>query len=95
MRLYIGNVPFSTSDDELRTLFEQYGNVESATVITDRHTGRSRGFGFVEMTEAEEARKAMEALNEYELGGRPLVVNEARSREDRGRDRGGQSRRNW
>jgi len=93
--LYIGNVPFSTSDDELRTLFEQYGNVESATVITDRHTGRSRGFGFVEMTEAEEARKAMEALNEYELGGRPLVVNEARSREDRGRDRGGQSRRNW
>ena len=95
MRLYVGNVPFSTSDDELRTLFEQYGNVESATVITDRHTGRSRGFGFVEMTDNEEARKAMEALHEYELGGRPLVVNEARSREDRGRNRGGQSRRNW
>ena len=88
MRLYVGNVPFSTTDGELRELFEPYGAVESATIITDRHTGRSRGFGFVEMNDPEEARKAMEALNESMVGGRPIVVNEARQRQDRG-DRGG------
>ena len=84
VRLYVGNVPFTTNEGELREAFEQYGAVESATIITDRHTGRSRGFGFVEMTDPEEARKAMEALNESMMGGRPIVVNEARQRQDRG-----------
>ena len=92
MRLYVGNVPFSTTDGELRELFEQYGTVESAVIITDRHTGRSRGFGFVEMQDPNEARAAMEALNESMFGGRPLVVNEARSRQDRHR---GGHRRGW
>ncbi len=91
VRLYVGNVPFSTNEAELREAFERYGTVESATIITDRHTGRSRGFGFVEMTDPEEARRAMEALNETMMGGRPIVVNEARQRQDR--DRGGWNRR--
>ena len=82
--MYVGNVPFTTNEGELREAFEQYGAVESATIITDRHTGRSRGFGFVEMTDPEEARKAMDALNESMMGGRPIVVNEARQRQDRG-----------
>jgi RNA recognition motif-containing protein len=83
VRIYVGNLPYSTGDDELKELFEPHGQVESSKVITDRETGRSRGFGFIEMENSEEAKKAIEALNQSELGGRTLVVNEARPRGDR------------
>ena len=79
MNLFVGNLPFSTSDDDLRRLFEPHGTVESARVITDRETGRSRGFGFVEMPD-DDARTAIEALDGSDFGGRPLGVNEARPR---------------
>jgi len=88
VRVYVGNLPFSTTSDELRELFEAHGAVQSATVVTDRETGRSRGFGFVEMDD-EAGRKAIEALNQKDMGGRPLVVNEARPREERGGGGGG------
>lgn len=77
-KLYVGNLSFHVTDEELRSMFEPYGNVESATLVTDRDTGRSRGFGFVAMTNDEEAEKAMAALNGKESGGRALTVNEAR-----------------
>jgi RNA recognition motif-containing protein len=80
MRIYVGNLPFSVSDDELNQLFGQYGAVVSARVITDRETGRSRGFGFVEMDDAA-GNAAITALNGQEMGGRALVVNEARERQ--------------
>jgi RNA recognition motif-containing protein len=83
MRLYVGNLPYSTGDDELRQLFEQYGEVNSASVLMDRETGRSRGFGFVEMPD-EGAQEAMAKLNGFDMGGRPLVVNEARERQSGG-----------
>lgn len=85
MRIFVGNLPFSMDEDELRGLFEAHGAVESADIITDRETGRSRGFGFVEMREDGEARKAIEALTDFQSGGRTLTVNEARPREDRRR----------
>jgi RNA recognition motif-containing protein len=91
VRIYVGNLPYGTSDDELKELFEPHGQVESAKIITDRETGRSRGFGFIEMMNNEEGKKAIEALNQSELGGRTLVVNEARPRGDRGRG-GGRNR---
>jgi RNA recognition motif-containing protein len=78
-RLYVGNLPFSTTEEELRTLFEQHGNVESSSVITDRETGRSRGFGFVEM-EGDGAEAAIRALDGTDMAGRSLRVNEARER---------------
>jgi len=80
------------SDGELRTLFEEFGAVESADIITNRETGRSRGFGFVEMQDDSHATAAIEALNSREVDGRPLVVNQARPREER-RDGGGGGRR--
>ena len=80
-KLYVGNLSFQSTEDELRDLFSQYGEVQSVRLISDRDTGRSRGFAFVEM---ENANAAIEALNGYELGGRNLRVNEAREREDRG-----------
>jgi RNA recognition motif-containing protein len=83
MRIYVGNLSYSTSEQTLRETFERYGTVESATVITDRDTGRSRGFGFVEMSNDEEARNAIEALNGAEVDGRQLTVNEARPQERR------------
>ena len=83
-KLYVGNLPFQTTSDELRDHFAQAGNVESASVVEDRMTGRSRGFGFVEMTTAEEAAAAIEQLNGKDFGGRNLTVNEARPRTDRG-----------
>ena len=83
MNIYVGNLPYSTDRDELRTVFEQYGEVSSARVVTDRETGRSRGYGFVEMPNAEQAQAAIEALNGKEIGGRKAVVNEARPREER------------
>lgn len=79
MNIYVGNLPFSTQASDLEALFGEYGEVESAAVITDRDTGRSRGFGFVEMPD-DAAKAAMEGLAGHELDGRPLTVNEARPR---------------
>ena len=86
-KLYVGNLSFSSTEDELRDLFEQHGKVSSVNVITDRETGRSRGFGFVEMDEDSAANAAMEALDGRDFGGRNLRVNEAQER-----DRGGGGR---
>lgn len=83
MRLYVGNLAFSTTNDELKAAFEQFGAVESATVIMDRETGRSKGFGFVDMGNDEEAKAAIEGLDGKPLGGRNVRVNEARPREER------------
>ena len=81
--LYVGNLPHSTIEAELRTVFEAHGAVEKVSVVTDRETGRSRGFGFVEMTNAAEADKAIAALNGTDLGGRTLTINEAKPKTDR------------
>jgi RNA recognition motif-containing protein len=89
MKLYVGNLSFKTSSDDLQQLFSQAGTVESATVVEDRDTGRSRGFGFVEMASKEEGQKAIEQFNGTDLDGRNLTVNEARPREDRGNRGGG------
>lgn len=83
-KLYVGNLPYSVSDSDLQSLFEPHGAVQSAQVIVDRETGRSKGFGFVEMSGAEEAQVAITALHEQEMNGRRLTVNEARPREERG-----------
>lgn len=83
MRIYVGNLSFQTQSDELEQAFGAYGEVESASVITDRYSGRSRGFGFVEMPDSAQAQSAIEGLNGTDLGGRNLTVNEARAREDR------------
>ena len=83
-KLYIGNLSFDIDNQALEQLFAAYGTVESAKVITDRHTGQSKGFGFVEMSSNEEAKAAIAALDGKEHGGRALKVNEARPREDRG-----------
>ncbi len=77
--LYVGNLPYQTTEAELKELFEEYGEVNSAKIITDRETGRSRGFGFVEISE-ESAQKAIDSLNGANFGGRNLKVNEARER---------------
>ena len=83
MNIYVGNIPFSATPDDIRQLFEPYGVVEDVTVITDRDTGRSRGFGFVDMPNASEAQAAITELHGMEMQGRPLTVNEARPREPR------------
>lgn len=83
-KLYVGNLSYSVNSSELEQLFAQYGTVQSAQVIQDRETGRSKGFGFVEMSNDAEAQAAIQGLNEQEHNGRPLAVNEARPREDRG-----------
>jgi RNA recognition motif-containing protein len=88
--LYVGNLPHSTTEAELRDVFQAHGAVEKITVVTDRETGRSRGFAFVEMTNASEADKAIAALNGTDLGGRPLTINEAKPKTDRPRGGGGQ-----
>lgn len=85
MKLYVGNLSFQTSSQELEELFAGIGTVESATVVEDRETGRSRGFGFVEMGSQEDGQKAIAELNGTEVGGREIKVNEAKPREDRGR----------
>ncbi len=92
IKLYVGNLSFQTSSDDLQKLFAQVGTVESATVVEDRETGRSRGFGFVEMASKEEGQKAIEEFNGKDLNGRNLTVNEARPREDRGNRSGGGGR---
>jgi RNA recognition motif-containing protein len=83
MNIYVGNLPWSVKDDELRQLFTDYGDVSSANVIMDKFSGRSRGFGFVEMPDSLAAENAIKALNEKEIGGRNLRVNEAKPREER------------
>lgn len=80
MNIYVGNLPYSTTDSELQQAFAAHGTVDRAKVIIDRNTGRSRGFGFVEMPNDDEGRRAIEAMNGKELGGRALSVNEARPR---------------
>jgi RNA recognition motif-containing protein len=92
MKLYVGNLNFKTSGEDLQELFGQVGTVESASVVMDRDTGRSRGFGFVEMASNEEGQKAIEQFNGKEFNGRNLSVNEARPREDRGGGGGGGGR---
>ena len=89
MKLYVGNLSFNTSGDDLQELFSQAGTVESATVVEDRETGRSRGFGFVEMATNEEGQAAIQQFNGKEFNGRNLTVNEARPRADRGGRGGG------
>lgn len=89
MKLYVGNLSFSTSSEDLQQLFAQAGTVETATVIEDRETGRSRGFGFVEMASKEDGQRAIEQFNGTDHNGRNLTVNEARPREDRGHRGGG------
>lgn len=85
MNIYVGNLPFSVADEDLAAMFRPHGAVESASVVSDRDTGRSRGFGFVVMTDDDEARKAIEALEGDDTNGRRLTVNEARPREERPR----------
>lgn len=102
-KIYVGNFSFHTTEPELRAMFEPFGAIDSASVVTDRDTGRSRGFGFVEMPNDDEAEKAMAALNGKDSGGRALTVNEARPQaprsgfgggggRGRGNDRGGHDR---
>lgn len=97
MNIYVSNLSFKVVDDDLRQLFEEYGEVTSAKVITDRETGRSRGFGFVEMSDKDASLKAIEELNQAEYDGKVITVNEAKPREDKprgsfgGGSRGGSS----
>ena len=88
-KLYVGNLPFSATEADLRELFEAHGSIESINVITDRETGRPRGFAFVEMEDTESASKAMQALDGRDMGGRNLKVNEANERPPRGGGGGG------
>jgi len=95
--IFVGNLNFNTNEDELRQLFEAYGQVDRVSILTDRETGRSRGFGFVEMVNNEDGDKAIAALNGTQLGGRTINVNEARPKTERaggggGRDRGHRGR---
>ena len=92
-KLYVGNLSYTVSSSDLEQLFSSFGTVESAQVIEDRESGRSKGFGFVEMGSDEEARQAIEGLNGQERDGRPLTVNEAKPREDRGGGGGGRGPR--
>ncbi len=88
-KLYVGSLPYSTTDDELKELFAPFGTVESARVISDKFSGRSKGFGFVEMATEEDAQKAIEGVNGKDMGGRSLMVNEARPEAPRERSFGG------
>jgi len=95
--IFVGNLSFNTTEDELRQLFAAYGQVDRISIMTDRDTGRSRGFGFVEMSNSEEGDKAIAALNGTQLGGRKLNINEALPKGERGgggggRERGGRDR---
>ena len=95
-KLYVGNLTYETTDSDLQNLFGPFGTVQSAQVIMDRDTGRSKGFGFVEMNNGDEAQAAINGLNGHETNGRNLTVNEAKPREDRGnssRGNGGGARR--
>ena len=95
-KLYVGGLPYEITDDRLQEIFSAHGTVESARVITDRETGRSRGFGFVEMSSQEEAQQAIDKLNGTDLEGRSLTVNEAKPKEQRsGGGGGGGGRDRW
>lgn len=89
MNIYVGNLPYKTDDQELSSLFEPFGTVTSARVITDRETGRSKGFGFVEMAESADGQKAIEELDQSDFGGRPLKVNESQPKPEGGFRKGG------
>jgi RNA recognition motif-containing protein len=91
-KLYVGGLPYSTTEGQLQEIFEAHGTVESARVISDKFTGQSRGFGFIEMSSGDEAQKAISALNGTQMGGRTLTVNEAKPQERR--DGGGGGQRN-
>ena len=93
MHIFVGNLAFTTTEDELAQLFHPYGELASIRIMTDRDTGRSRGFGFVEMPDATEAQAAIDGLNGTPLGGRQLTVNEARPREERRPRDAGEGRR--
>jgi RNA recognition motif-containing protein len=99
--IFVGNLDFNATESSLRSLFEPYGSVERVSLVTDRDTGRSRGFAFVEMTDAAQADQAIAALNGYQLEGRAINVNEARPKTEGGRgggfrqDGGGQRRQRW
>ncbi len=93
MNVYVGNLPYSTSSEDLRAAFEAYGEVTAANVISDRDSGRSKGFGFVEMSNDAQAKEAIEKLNGSEMDGRTITVNEARPREERPRGGSGGGRR--
>ncbi|HEQ60346.1 MAG TPA: RNA-binding protein [Firmicutes bacterium] len=89
MNIYVGNLAADVTDEDLKGAFEAFGRVDSAKVITDKYSGTSRGFGFVEMPDNSEAQAALDGLNGKDLKGKILIVNEARSRSDRGKERGG------
>ncbi len=100
MNIYIGNLSFDTTEEQLRQAFEGFGEVSSVNIIKDKYTGESRGFGFVEMPDGEQAKSAITGVNSQELNGRTLNVNEARPRDDsrgggRGGGGGGYRQRNW
>ncbi len=95
MNIYVSNISWGTKRESLLNLFSQYGEVASANIITDRETGRSRGFGFVEMPNDEEAQNAINSLNNQEFEGKNLNVNVAREREERSESRGGYNRRRY
>ncbi len=88
MNIYVGNLPYSAEEDELRRVFEEYGNVTSAKIIKDKYSGQSKGFGFVEMSTRDEGQAAIDGLEGFEMDGRRLSINEAKPREDN-RNRGG------
>ncbi|MHB0956799.1 MAG: RNA recognition motif domain-containing protein [Pirellulaceae bacterium] len=88
-KVYVGNLSYGTTDSDLQGMFEEFGSVQSAQVIMDRESGRSKGFGFVEMSSDQEAQAAIDALNGKDVDGRALTVNEAKPREDRGGRSGG------
>ncbi|HPU97930.1 MAG TPA: RNA-binding protein [Candidatus Hydrogenedentes bacterium] len=92
MNIYVGNLSYTTTDESLREVFEAFGEVSSARVVTDRETGRSRGFGFVEMPSSDEGHAGIAALNGQDLDGRSITVNEARPKEDSRGPRGGEFR---
>lgn len=100
MNIYVGNLPFGATEDELRKMFEAFGQVDSVSIIMDKFSGRSKGFGFVEMADAAQGKTAVESLNGQDMGGRPLRVNEALPKGDKPRgggfsDRGGDRPRRY
>jgi len=96
MNIYVANIPFKSSESELKQLFEQYGEVTSAKIVIDKMTNRSRGFGFIEMTDSASAKEAINTLNGADFQGKALVVNEARPKTDNGYgNNGGGSNRRW